>query len=126
VVFVDAGGAAGVGVMVPDRRVADQGGGVTGEAGGVDGDTVSRTTAMSMTSPDRIVLRQAQRRELTGVLRSGRGEQRLALRARIVLPGADGQPTTVIAAAVRGGGTTDLADLLRRLNQHNPAEPRAA
>ena len=79
---------------------------------------------MSMTSPDRIVLSQAQRSELTGVLRSGRGEQRLALRARIVLHAADGQPTTVIAAAVGVGA--GLADLLQRLNRHNPAEPRAA
>jgi hypothetical protein len=55
---------------------------------------------MSMTSRDRIELSDDQRRELTGVVRAGRSEQRLALRARIVLHAADGQPTTVIAAAV--------------------------
>jgi transposase len=55
---------------------------------------------MSMTSRDRIELSDDQRRELTGVVRAGRSEQRLALRARIVLHAARGHPTTVIASAL--------------------------
>ncbi len=45
---------------------------------------------MSMTSPDRIVLTDTQRRELQRLVRAGRTEQRLALRACIVLAAADG------------------------------------
>ena len=55
---------------------------------------------MSMTSRDRIELSEDQRRELIGVVRAGRSEQRLALRARIVLHAARGHPTTVIASAL--------------------------
>jgi len=55
---------------------------------------------MSMTSRDWIELSEDQRRELTGVVRAGRSEQRLALRARIVLHAARGHPTTVIASAL--------------------------
>ncbi len=53
-----------------------------------------------MTSRDRIELSEDQRRELIGVVRAGRSEQRLALRARIVLHAARGHPTTVIASAL--------------------------
>jgi transposase len=61
---------------------------------------------MPMTSPDRIELSPAQRRELTGALRSGRSEQRLAQRARIVLHAADGHSTAMIAATVGVGEDT--------------------
>src|SRR5664279_176081 len=63
-------------------------------------------TAMPMTSPDRIELSQAQRSELTGVLRAGRSEQRLAQRARIVLHAVDGHSTAMIAATVGVGEDT--------------------
>jgi transposase len=53
---------------------------------------------MSMTSPDRIELTDTQYRELTGVVRAATSEQRLVLRARIVLHAASGQPNAVIAA----------------------------
>jgi hypothetical protein len=55
---------------------------------------------MSMTSPDRIELSNLQRRELTGVVRAGRSEQRLVLRARIVLHAARGHSNTMIASAL--------------------------
>src|SRR5664279_6021688 len=48
-------------------------------------------------SPERST---AQRSELTGVLRAGRSEQRLAQRARIVLHAADGRSTAMVAATV--------------------------
>jgi transposase len=53
---------------------------------------------MSMTSCDRVELSEDQRRELARVVRAGRSEQRLALRARIVLLAARGHCTTTIAA----------------------------
>jgi len=52
---------------------------------------------MPMTSPDRIVLTDAQRGELDRLARAGRTEQRLAMRAGIVLAAADGQPNARIA-----------------------------
>ncbi len=55
---------------------------------------------MPMTSPDRIELSDTQRRELTTLVRAATSEQRLVLRARIVLHAARGQPTTVIAATL--------------------------
>jgi transposase len=55
---------------------------------------------MSMTSPDRIELSDPQRRELSGVIRAGRSEQRLVLRARIVPHAARGHPNTMIASAL--------------------------
>src|SRR6478752_1219061 len=57
-------------------------------------------TAMPMTSSDRIVLTDTQRGDLDRLVRAGRTEQRLALRAGIVLAAADGQPNVRIAAAL--------------------------
>jgi len=55
---------------------------------------------MSMTSPDRVELSDTQHEELMTLLRAGRTEQRLLVRARIVLYAAQGQSTAAIAAAV--------------------------
>ena len=55
---------------------------------------------MSMTTPDRIELSDTHHRELTALLRAGRTEQRLLVRARIVLRAAQGQSTPAIAAQV--------------------------
>jgi DDE superfamily endonuclease/homeodomain-containing protein len=57
-------------------------------------------TAMAPTSPDRIVLTDTERGDLDRLVRAGRTEQRLALRAGIVLAAADGYPTTRIAASL--------------------------
>src|SRR5664280_200607 len=57
-------------------------------------------TAMPMTSPDRIELTEAQRGDLDRLVRAGRTEQRLALRAGIVLAAADGHPNARIAASL--------------------------
>ncbi len=53
---------------------------------------------MVMTRPDRIELTDTQREELVRLVRAGSTEQRLALRAQIVLHAADGEPTVRIAA----------------------------
>jgi transposase len=50
---------------------------------------------------DRITLAGSQRRELAGLVRSGRTEQRLVTRAAIVLAAAEGQSNASIAAALR-------------------------
>jgi transposase len=50
---------------------------------------------------DRITLTGAQRRELAGLVRSGRTEQRLVTRATIVLAAAEGQSNASIAASLR-------------------------
>jgi hypothetical protein len=55
---------------------------------------------MSMTSPDRIELTDTQYRALIGMVRAATSEQRLVLRARIVLHAARGQPNTVIATTL--------------------------
>ena len=55
---------------------------------------------MPMTSPDRIVLTDTQRGDLDRLVRAGRTEQRLALRARIALLAADGLPNARIAASL--------------------------
>jgi hypothetical protein len=55
---------------------------------------------MPMTSPDRIELTDTQRGELDRLARAGRTEQRLALRAGIVLAAADGQPNVRIAESL--------------------------
>lgn len=55
---------------------------------------------MLPTSPDTVVLSDAQRRDLDRLARSGRTEQRLALRAGIVLAAADGHPNARIAASL--------------------------
>jgi len=52
---------------------------------------------MSPTSPDQITLTSSQRRELTRLTRAARTEQRLAMRAAIVLAAAAGQANTQIA-----------------------------
>src|SRR6476469_3878337 len=57
-------------------------------------------TAMPMTSSDRIVLTDTQRGDLHRLVRAGRTEQRLALRAGIVLAAADGQSNARIAAGL--------------------------
>jgi transposase len=53
---------------------------------------------MPPTSPDRIVLTDTQRADLDRLVRAGRTEQRLALRAGIVLAAADGHSNARIAA----------------------------
>ena len=53
---------------------------------------------MPPTSPDTVVLTDAHRADLDRMVRAGRTEQRLALRAGIVLAAADGQSNTRIAA----------------------------
>jgi transposase len=53
---------------------------------------------MSPSSPDHVVLTDQQRHDLQRLTRAGRTEQRLVLRARIVLHGADGHSNTRIAA----------------------------
>ena len=55
---------------------------------------------MPMTSPDRIELTDTQRGDLNRLVRAGRTEQRLALRAGIVLAAADGHPNARIAASL--------------------------
>ena len=50
--------------------------------------------------PDRIVLTDTQRADLDRLVRAGRTEQRLALRALIVLAAADGYPNARIAVSV--------------------------
>ena len=55
---------------------------------------------MSPTSRNQIDLTDPQRRELAAIVRAGSTEQRLALRAQIVLLAADCQPTTSIAASL--------------------------
>ena len=55
---------------------------------------------MPMTSPDRIELTDTERGDLDRLARAGRTEQRLALRAGIVLAAADGQPNVRIAASL--------------------------
>ena len=67
---------------------------------------------MSMSSPDQIELTDPQRRELTRLVRAGKTEQRLALRADIVLLAADGYPTARIAASL--GVCEDTARTWRR------------
>jgi len=58
---------------------------------------------------DVVVLTDAQREELTGLVRAGRTAQRVVLRARIVLLAAAGQSNTAIAAAV-----ASCADTVRK------------
>jgi transposase len=55
---------------------------------------------MPPTSPDRVVLTDTQRGDLHRLVRAGRTEQRLALRAGIVLAAADGHSNTRIAACL--------------------------
>ena len=55
---------------------------------------------MPTPSPDRIVLTDTQRGDLDRLARAGRTEQRLALRAGIVLAAADGHPNVRIAASL--------------------------
>src|ERR1700752_458371 len=52
---------------------------------------------MLRTSPDQITLTGSQRRELTRLTRAGRTEQRLVMRAAIVLAAAGGRANTQIA-----------------------------
>jgi transposase len=55
---------------------------------------------MPPTSPDTVVLTDADRGDLEGLVRAGRTEQRLALRAGIVLAAAGGQSNAWIAASL--------------------------
>ena len=55
---------------------------------------------MPPTSPDTVVLTDAQRADLDRLVRAGRTEQRLALRAGIVLAAADGRSNAWIAASM--------------------------
>ena len=52
---------------------------------------------MCVSSPDRVSLSGGDRHQLRQLVRAGRTEQRLALRARIVLLAGENQPTAVIA-----------------------------
>ena len=54
-----------------------------------------------MAPADRITLTGAQRRELRRLVGSGRTEQRLVTRAKIVLAAAEGEPNARIAASLR-------------------------
>jgi transposase len=67
---------------------------------------------MSMTSEHRIELTDTQYHELTGVVRAPTSEQRLVMRALIVLHAACGQPNAAIAAAL--GVCEDTARKWRR------------
>jgi len=67
---------------------------------------------MPTPSPDRIVLTDTQRGDLDRLVRAGRTEQRLALRAGIVLAAADGHPNVRIAASL--GVCEDTARKWRR------------
>src|SRR6476619_2238071 len=55
---------------------------------------------MPPTSPDRVVLTDTQRGDLDRLVRAGRTEQRLAVRAGIVLAAAAGHSNTRIAAGL--------------------------
>ena len=76
---------------------------------------------MSMTSADQIRLTDLQRRELTRLIRAGTTEQRLALRARIVLQAARGHPTAQIASALGA-----CEDTVRRWRRRWCASPGVA
>ena len=72
---------------------------------------------MSSTSSDRITLTGSQRRELQRLTRAGRTEQRLAVRAKIVLRRLDGRverADRAVAAGVRGHRAQMAAPLVRR------------
>src|SRR4029077_12772718 len=56
---------------------------------------------MSSTSSDRITLTGSQRRELQRLTRAGRTEQRLAVRAKIVLAASMGESNAQIARSLR-------------------------
>ncbi len=62
---------------------------MTGEAGVTMGAFSAAEHGMSMTSPDQIVLADAERAELVGLIRAG-----------VILQAADGQPNTVIASSL--------------------------
>jgi len=64
------------------------------------GHPCSRMAVMPTPSPDRIVLTDTQRGDLDRLARAGRTEQRLALRAGIVLAAAHGHPNARIAASL--------------------------
>lgn len=76
---------------------------------------------MGVSSPDVIVLTDAQREELTGLIRAGRTAQRLVLRARIVLMAAAGASNTAIAAAV-----SSCVDTVRKWRHRWASSPGTA
>ena len=72
---------------------------------------------MPTTSPDRIMLTGSQRRELDRLVRAGRTEQRLAMRAEIVLAAADGQSNArdrAVTGDLRGHRAQMATPLVRR------------
>ena len=72
---------------------------------------------MPPTSPDTVVLTDAHRADLDRLIRAGRTEQRLALRAGIVLAAAAGQSNAWIAASLgvcQGHCPQVAAPLVRR------------
>lgn len=76
---------------------------------------------MGLPSPDVIVLTDAQREELTALVRAGRSAQRLVLRAQIVLLAATGRSNTAIAAAV-----ASCVDTVRKWRHRWAASPGTA
>jgi transposase len=74
---------------------------VTSEAGVASGNFVSWSARMSPTSADRITLTGSHRRALTRLTRAARTEQRLAVRAAIILAASVGQSNAAIAASLR-------------------------
>jgi transposase len=76
---------------------------------------------MSHISTDRITLTGSQRRELKRLVRAGRSEQRLVMRAKIVLAGADGLPNAQIAASL-----TVCEDTVRKWRHRWCAAPGVA
>jgi len=58
------------------------------------------TATMSMSSPDQFTLTVAQRQDLARLVRAGRTEQRISVRAQVVLAAADGRPTARIATSM--------------------------
>ena len=73
---------------------------------------------MSPSSPDHVVLTDQQRHDLQRLARAGRTQQRLALRARIVLHAADGHNNTGTAADL--GVCADTARKWRHRWCRNP------
>lgn len=76
---------------------------------------------MGLPSPDVVVLTDAQREELTRLVRAGRSAQRLVARARIVLLAAAGGSNSAIAAAV-----ASCVDTVRKWRHRWAASPGTA
>jgi transposase len=76
---------------------------------------------MSPTSTDQLTLTGSQRRELTRLTRAGRTEQRLVMRAQIILAAATGQANAQIARRLRVS-----EDTVRKWRHRWCAAPRLA